>query len=118
MTDANKKQVGGEHYKKFAIEVWDFIVANNIPYLEGNAIKYIARWRGKGGIADIDKAIHYLEKLREVELARLHDETKRWEGFADFLKQDTIFNLGDAMACGTLRDQDEDAHVLNPNVRD
>ena len=62
---ANDKQVGGKHYKKFKIEIWDFIHENNIPYLEGNAIKYIARWREKGGQDDIKKAIHYLEKLLE-----------------------------------------------------
>ena len=63
---ANNKQVGGSHYKKFKIEIWDFIEQNGIPYLEGNAIKYIARWREKGGRDDIKKAIHYLEKLLEV----------------------------------------------------
>ena len=50
---ANNKQVGGSHYKKFKIEIWDFIEQNGIPYLEGNAIKYIARWREKGGRDDI-----------------------------------------------------------------
>lgn len=65
---ANDSQHGGIHYKKFAIEVWDFIARNNIPYLEGNAIKYIARWRDKGGVQDIDKAIHYLQKLKELAL--------------------------------------------------
>lgn len=64
---ANEKQIGGDHYAE-PIQVWDFVVANNIPYLEGNAIKYISRWRKKGGLADIDKAIHYLQKLKEVEL--------------------------------------------------
>lgn len=65
---ANDRQVGGNHYKKFKIEIWDFIVQNNIPYLEGNAIKYIARWREKGGVADIDKAVHYLQKLKETQI--------------------------------------------------
>lgn len=63
---ANDRQVAGEHYKRQAIQPWDFIVSNEIPFLEGNAIKYIVRWREKGGLDDIRKAMHYLEKLVEV----------------------------------------------------
>jgi len=62
---ANEKQVGGAHYKK-KIQPWDFITANEIPFLEGNAIKYIVRHREKGGRADLEKAIHYLQKALEV----------------------------------------------------
>ena len=64
---ANEKQVNGEHYKKLPIQPWDFIDANNIPFLEGSAIKYIARWRDKGGVDDLRKAIHFLEKRIELE---------------------------------------------------
>lgn len=67
---ANKKQHGGDHYKKLKIEPWDFIVENNLPYLEGNIIKYVARWRSKGGVQDLLKAQHYLEKLLETERAK------------------------------------------------
>jgi hypothetical protein len=64
---ANDMQVGGSHYAEKAIQPWDFIVSNNIGYLEGNIIKYVARWRQKGGIEDLRKAGHYLQKLIEVE---------------------------------------------------
>lgn len=64
---ANDVQVGGDHYKIKSIQPWDFIAANKIGFFEGNAIKYVTRWRDKGGIDDIRKAIHYLEKLIEVE---------------------------------------------------
>jgi hypothetical protein len=63
---ASKKQVGGQHYKGMAIQPVDFIVANDIPYCEANAIKYICRHGLKGGLEDIDKAIHYLELLKEL----------------------------------------------------
>jgi len=66
---ANDKQVDGTHYKS-TIECWDYILANNIGYLEGTAIKYLTRWRKKGGITDIKKAIHFLEKLVETEEAK------------------------------------------------
>lgn len=67
---ANAIQHGGSHYTNKTIQPWDFIAANNIGFLEGNAIKYLSRWRDKGGIEDIKKAIHYCEKLIEVETAK------------------------------------------------
>ena len=64
---ANDKQIAGSHYKQTAIQPWDYVAANNLGYFEGSAIKYITRWRNKGGVADIQKAIHFLEKLIELE---------------------------------------------------
>lgn len=58
-------QVGGSHYKTMKITPREFIKANNIGWDEGNAIKYICRWKTKNGIEDLDKAIHYLNLLRE-----------------------------------------------------
>ena len=62
----NDIQIAGSHYKDKAIQPWDYIVQNDIPYLEGNVIKYVSRWRDKGGVADLEKARHYLDKLIEV----------------------------------------------------
>jgi len=71
MTTANEKQHGGDHYKQYGnIQPWDVVVAWDLGYLEGTALKYIARWQDKGGIQDIKKAIHFLEKLIEVEEAK------------------------------------------------
>jgi hypothetical protein len=42
---ANSIQHGGNHYKKFKIQTWDYIIANEIPYMEGNIIKYVSRCR-------------------------------------------------------------------------
>lgn len=64
---ANSKQVAGSHYSDKDIQPWDFIHANNLGYFEGNCVKYVSRWRDKGGIEDLKKAIHYLEKLIELE---------------------------------------------------
>jgi len=63
---ANEQQVGGAHYTDKAIQPWDFIISNNIGYLEGNIIKYISRWKDKNGIEDLKKAQHYLQKLIET----------------------------------------------------
>lgn len=62
---ANETQVGGKHYQSLEIQTWDYILANNIPYMEGNIIKYLTRHRTKNGIEDLYKAKHYLEKLIE-----------------------------------------------------
>ena len=67
---ANLIQVGGRHYKDQSIQPWDFIVANDIGFLDGNVIKYVARYRSKDGIQDLEKARHYLDKLIEVEKQR------------------------------------------------
>jgi hypothetical protein len=64
---ANDEQVGGTHYKDKSIQPWDYISANNIGYFEGNIIKYVSRWRSKGGIDDLNKAAHYLKKLIELQ---------------------------------------------------
>jgi len=63
---ANDIQEGGSHYKEMPIQTWDYIIANEIGYMEGNIIKYVSRWQLKGGIEDLKKARHYLDKLIEV----------------------------------------------------
>lgn len=70
MSQANSIQHGGDHYKRKAIEPWDYIEANGIGFLDGNAIKYLTRWREKNGIEDLKKARHYIDKLIEVETAK------------------------------------------------
>jgi hypothetical protein len=64
--NANDHQVGGDHYKKNEIQPWDFIVSNNMGFLEGNIVKYIARYKEKNGLSDLLKAQHYLQKLIEI----------------------------------------------------
>ena len=63
---ADLHQVGGNHYLT-EIQPWDFILANNLSFLEGNIIKYICRYKEKGGVQDLYKADHYLKKLIETE---------------------------------------------------
>ena len=71
MSTANEEQIDGSHYKDRTIQPWDYIVQNDIPYLEGNVIKYVSRWRSKGGMTDLLKAQHYLTKLIETEHERI-----------------------------------------------
>jgi hypothetical protein len=60
-------QIGGDHYKDLAIQPIEYILANNIPFTEGNVIKYVTRWRSKNGITDLKKARHMLDLLIEHE---------------------------------------------------
>lgn len=62
-----EKQVGGNHYKGFVVQPVEFIYKNNIPFMEGNIIKYVCRHREKNGIQDLQKARHYLDMLIELE---------------------------------------------------
>lgn len=66
-SQANEKQYGGNHYKQFkGLEPWDVITYWGLGYLDGTALKYIARWKHKNGVEDLKKAIHFLEKAVEV----------------------------------------------------
>ena len=64
---ALEKQVNGDHYRSMAIQPSEYIHRNGLNWCEGNAIKYITRHKLKGGRVDIEKAIHYLELLLELE---------------------------------------------------
>lgn len=64
---ANDIQYGGDYYKSQPIQPWDYIVSNNLGFLEGNAVKYLSRFRQKNGVEDLKKAIHYIQKLIEIE---------------------------------------------------
>ena len=66
-TKADTIQVAGDHYKKLDPEPWNVITAWDLGYLEGTALKYIARWKHKNGVEDLKKAIHFLQKKVEVE---------------------------------------------------
>jgi len=59
------KQVGGSHYKEMKIQPWDIIDAHKLDFYEGNALKYLLRYKEKNGVEDLKKAIHYIERLIE-----------------------------------------------------
>jgi hypothetical protein len=66
MSKANQTQVAGAHYSKAKIQCWDYIISNDLGFLEGNVIKYVTRYKDKGGLEDLKKAEHYLQKLIEL----------------------------------------------------
>ena len=60
-------QVDGSHYKNMAIQPIVYIYANQMPFIEGNIVKYISRWKNKNGIKDLEKARHLIDMLIEFE---------------------------------------------------
>ena len=66
---ANETQVAGEHYRT-TIQHWDYVLANDLGYFEGQITKYVTRWRKKNGLEDLHKARHFLDKLIESESGR------------------------------------------------
>ena len=69
--NANDRQVGGTHYKDKAVQPWDAMQScmsqeEFAGFLRGNIIKYVMRCTDKGGVEDLQKARHYMDKLLEV----------------------------------------------------
>ncbi len=66
-TTALSTQVGGGHYKKYEIQPVTFCQVNKLGYCESNVVKYICRWKEKGGLEDLKKVKHYVDLLIEIE---------------------------------------------------
>jgi hypothetical protein len=62
-----EQQVGGSHYKDMPIQPVEYIHANAMGYLAGNVVKYISRYKAKGGESDVRKALHYCELILQME---------------------------------------------------
>lgn len=64
------RQEGGSHYKKYKVQPVEYAMANNLNYCQANVVKYTTRYRDKGGIEDLRKAIHNIELLIELEYGK------------------------------------------------
>jgi hypothetical protein len=60
-------QIAGTHYKNLEIQPVEFITKNKLSFLEGCVIKRVCRHRGKNGREDLEKAIHELQLMIELE---------------------------------------------------
>jgi hypothetical protein len=66
LSDLKKDNVNNpSHYNKGKIEAIDFILDQNMDFLEGNCLKYLIRYKHKNGLEDLLKSKWYLEKLIE-----------------------------------------------------
>jgi len=61
------EQVGGDHYSKLAIQPAVYAQHNKLSYLQGTIIKYVTRYKDKGGVEDLYKAMHSIKILIELE---------------------------------------------------
>lgn len=68
-------QIGGSHYQT-KIQPIEFIMENEIGFVEGNVIKYVCRYKKKNGLEDLKKARHYLDFLIEKEEKELKDKNE------------------------------------------
>jgi hypothetical protein len=93
MSANERDMVGGGHYRKHGKEIqhWDIVAIFQLDYFQGQITKYVMRWRDKGGIADLEKAAHYLQKYIEVEKARESGELKDIEEDRHTPPEGTIF---------------------------
>ncbi len=65
---AEEKQIGGSHYKSLRIQPMRYSMENNLNACQHTIIKYVTRYKEKGGVQDLEKAIHCIELLIEFEL--------------------------------------------------
>ena len=63
----SQTQIGGRHYSDMTIQPIEFIHKNGLSFIQGNIIKYVCRYKSKGGIEDLNKAKHYIDLLIELE---------------------------------------------------
>ena len=61
-------QVGGDHYKNFAIQPIEFIIANKLGFPEGSIVKRICRYDKPGGkgLQDLQKIKHEIDLIIEL----------------------------------------------------
>lgn len=100
----NKEQIGGNHYSKMKIEPIQFILANDIPFCEGNVIKYICRYKDKDGIQDLLKAKQYIDFLIEEQR---EIEANYEEAINDMNKEAEKYKNKNVVTSGYLRKADE-----------
>lgn len=89
MSKPSDNQVGGSHYKSFAIDPLTYIEANGLGFCEGNIIKYASRWKFKNGTEDLKKVIHYAQTLIEFEEKKI--ESSRNQAQSDAARQGDIY---------------------------
>jgi hypothetical protein len=64
---ATNTQIGGTHYRDMPIQPVEYIHQNGLGFCEGCVIKYVTRHKTKNGKQDLEKAIHFLQILIELE---------------------------------------------------
>ncbi len=93
-------QVGGSHYKDMAIQPMEYSMANQLDACQHTAIKYITRFREKGGIQDLEKAKHVIDML--IEFERRGEFKAMRDELADMVRAGKSVLPEDTGACGNV----------------
>ena len=76
-----KKQIGGNHYKKYKLQPSQFVTENKLLYPEGCVIKYVVRHQDKGGEQDLEKAKHMIDMIIERDYETEEQQEAWLEGY-------------------------------------
>ena len=77
-----KKQIGGNHYKKYKLQPSQLVTENKLLYPEGCVIKYVVRHQDKGGKQDLEKAKHKIDMIIERDYEEKKEKQESWvEGY-------------------------------------
>lgn len=98
-------QVGGDHYKSMAIQPMEYSMANKLDACQHTIIKYVTRFRDKGGIQDLEKAKHCIDLL-------IHFERQASALPTEFGQQNMIdpedVEISEKQACSVSADEHAD----------
>ena len=83
---AIEKQIGGSHYKALPYQPIVLIDKLELDYFSGNVLKYLCRYRQKDGIKDLEKARHYCELAKELNVIKFSPSTLDTEEVEDFVR--------------------------------
>lgn len=56
-------QIGGDHYRVLPIQPMEYSMMNGLDACQHTIIKYVTRFRDKGGLDDLLKARHVIDML-------------------------------------------------------
>jgi len=77
-----KKQIGGNHYRRYKVQPSQFVTENKLLYPEGCVIKYVIRHQDKGGKQDLEKAKHMIDMIIERDYEEEKEKQESWiEGY-------------------------------------
>ena len=83
-----KKQIGGNHYKKYKLQPSQFVTENKLLYPEGCVIKYVVRHQDIGGKEDLEKAKHMIDMIIERDYEAEKEKTESWvEGYRKWKRE-------------------------------
>jgi hypothetical protein len=114
---ANSYQIGGEHYRA-VVQHWDLVAYNNMDYFAAQITKYATRWRKKNGVQDLEKALHYHAKLKELLAARImrYPVSRPAKMLSEFAEANNLLGVEYTLfqfACTYTNEQDiEDMYLI------